>query len=160
MKLKVKTGDLLKADDVDIIVQQVNCQGVMGSGIAKQIRSLYPEVYRDYCSYCAIMPSDKLLGSTRVLKVSPPKEKLKFSCLFFAQYTYGRQDKLYTDYAAFAKCAERLARDTKGTSLKIGIPYKIGCGLARGRWGIILDIFEDAFAGREDDIVIYRREED
>ena len=37
-------GDILQSD-ADIIVQQVNCRGVMGAGLAKQIASQYPEEF-------------------------------------------------------------------------------------------------------------------
>ena len=36
----------------DIICHQVNCQGVMGSGLAKQIRERYPIVYEEYKKWC------------------------------------------------------------------------------------------------------------
>ena len=36
----------------DIICHQVNCQGVMGSGIAKQVREKYPWVYAYYKDLC------------------------------------------------------------------------------------------------------------
>ena len=45
------TGDLLVAQEelnLDVICHQVNCQGVMGSGIAKQIRDTYPIVFENY----------------------------------------------------------------------------------------------------------------
>ena len=41
-----KNGDLLESN-CNFICHQVNCQGVMGSGIAKQIRNLFPFVYED-----------------------------------------------------------------------------------------------------------------
>ena len=34
----------------NVIARQVNCQGVMGSRVAKQIRDKYPEVYTQYKS--------------------------------------------------------------------------------------------------------------
>ena len=36
----------------NIIVHQTNCQGVMGSGIAKQVKERYPEVFNAYYHYC------------------------------------------------------------------------------------------------------------
>ena len=36
----------------NIICHQVNCQGVMGSGIAKQVREKYPNVYNSYKKAC------------------------------------------------------------------------------------------------------------
>jgi hypothetical protein len=41
--VKIVKGDLLKSD-CQYIAHGVNCQGVMNSGIAKQIRDKYPEV--------------------------------------------------------------------------------------------------------------------
>ena len=41
-------GDLLKQDKVDIICHQTNCKGVMGAGIAFQIKRTYPEVFKKY----------------------------------------------------------------------------------------------------------------
>ena len=47
MGMYYKTGDLLDAP-VDYICHQVNCQGRMGSGIAKQIKERWPVVYEGY----------------------------------------------------------------------------------------------------------------
>ena len=44
-------GNLLDSN-CDYICHQVNCQGVMGSGIARQIRERWPEVYKDYYDHC------------------------------------------------------------------------------------------------------------
>lgn len=45
-------GDLLKQDKVDIICHQTNCKGVMGAGIAFQIKRTYPEVFKKYKEFC------------------------------------------------------------------------------------------------------------
>ena len=45
--IKVVYGDLMQATE-DIIVHQVNCKGVMGSGVAKQIKANFPEVFNEY----------------------------------------------------------------------------------------------------------------
>lgn len=44
-------GDLLKQDKVDIICHQTNCKGVMGAGIAFQIKRTYPEVFKSTKSF-------------------------------------------------------------------------------------------------------------
>ena len=47
-------GDILsepKQGERIIICQQVNCAGVMGAGLAKQIRAKYPVVYSEYQKY-------------------------------------------------------------------------------------------------------------
>lgn len=50
--IKIIEGNILDCDK-DIIVQQVNCQGVMGGGLAKQILMRYPEVPKEYKKYWA-----------------------------------------------------------------------------------------------------------
>lgn len=46
-------GNLLDIES-GIIAHQVNCKGVMGAGLAKQIRLKYPIVYQAYIEwYCA-----------------------------------------------------------------------------------------------------------
>ena len=50
--VRIVTGNILEADDRNIIIQQVNCQGVMNSGIARQIRNKYPGVFDSYKKIC------------------------------------------------------------------------------------------------------------
>lgn len=52
MAIKITRGDLLRQDDVDAIVNTVNCVGVMGKGIALQFRNKWPENYRAYEAAC------------------------------------------------------------------------------------------------------------
>jgi len=45
-------GDLLKQDDVDAIVNTVNCVGVMGKGIALQFKNKWPGNFAAYAAAC------------------------------------------------------------------------------------------------------------
>ena len=45
-------GDLLKQEDVDAIVNTVNCVGVMGKGIALQFKKKWPGNFKAYASAC------------------------------------------------------------------------------------------------------------
>lgn len=51
MALVHKTGDIFSTSQ-PAIIHGVNIRGVMGSGIAKTIRQLYPDVYTAYRDYC------------------------------------------------------------------------------------------------------------
>lgn len=53
MAINITQGDLLKQNDVDAIVNTVNCVGVMGKGIALQFKNKWPENYRAYAAACA-----------------------------------------------------------------------------------------------------------
>jgi len=46
------TGDLLKSD-AEVLVNTVNCVGVMGKGVALQFKNQFPDLYRAYHTACA-----------------------------------------------------------------------------------------------------------
>lgn len=46
-----KTGNLFESN-ADILVNTVNCEGVMGKGIALQFKEKFPQMYKDYRDYC------------------------------------------------------------------------------------------------------------
>ena len=50
-KIKVTTGDILKAD-AEAIVNTVNCVGIMGRGIALQFKKAFPGNFRAYALAC------------------------------------------------------------------------------------------------------------
>ena len=49
--IEIKKGDLLKSN-ADVIVHQTNCLGIMGSGVAYQIKKKYPQVFQEYYKFC------------------------------------------------------------------------------------------------------------
>lgn len=49
--IEYKTGDIL-AEDVEALVNSVNCVGVMGRGIALQFKNAFPENFRAYAAAC------------------------------------------------------------------------------------------------------------
>ena len=65
-RILYKDGDILSPNHTGhecVVCHQVNCQGVMGAGLAAQIRRMFPGVYEDYRRECekVAKPSD-LLG--------------------------------------------------------------------------------------------------
>jgi len=130
--LEVKAG---------IICQQVNCKGVMGSGLAEQIRSSFPQVYTDYIKAFA---EGKLILGNMVLTTIDEIAPLYIANLC-GQDRYGRGG-VFTDYDAlevgFKKVFNLCEYDLKirGIRLNVFIPYKIGCGLAGGNWSTVLEI--------------------
>ena len=135
------TGDILNNDyDFKFICQQVNCKGVMGSGLAKQIREKYPFVFNDYKRFCDEF--DKPLGEIIISRVCGTNALAIVN--MFAQDAYGT-DKRYTDYDAFESCLNHLAGVLNDYSKDwtVAFPYKIGCGLAGGDWNVIKSLLID-----------------
>jgi O-acetyl-ADP-ribose deacetylase (regulator of RNase III) len=130
-------SDLL-TETSGLIVHGVNCQGVMGKGIALSIRTKYPQVYSDYKSYCA--NNTNLLGQVIYTKIT---EDLIVASAFTQQY-YGNKPEVYVSYDAIAQAFHTIQEDliySDRTDLVIKIP-KIGTGLANGDWDIIKQIIE------------------
>ena len=130
----------------DVICHQVNCQGVMGSGVAKQVREKYPEVYEQYkifCDYVKNNPNKKLLGRRQFIEVS----ENKYIVNLFAQENYGYDGKCYTDYDALRESLE----DTKAffKHQVIAIPYLMGCHRGGGDWNIVYKMIEEIFSDCE-----------
>ena len=149
--IKIVDGDILKAKE-DIICHQVNCMGAMGSGIAKQIRNKYPEVYKKYSSYCdKHEDSSQMLGITQFIKCHDGKVIANM----FGQLHYGTH-KQQTDYIALRKCFEYLWMRIEETKESVAIPFNIGCGLAGGSWETVYKIIEEVFGNY--DVTLYRWE--
>ena len=157
-----KKGNLLESD-CNIICHQVNCKKVMASGIAKQIREKWPEVfvrYEEYINYFYNMgiatSSEHYLGQMQLVKVDDDK----YVANFFSQDKYLPRGICHTHYEAFRICCKKLKShiDDYATlkSAIIGFPYKIGCGLAGGDWSIVSKIIEEELS--EYNIEIWRYE--
>jgi O-acetyl-ADP-ribose deacetylase (regulator of RNase III) len=142
------TGDLLKKDEIDIVCHQVNTKGIMGAGIALQIRQAYPKVYQTYKSYCEEYGSG-LLG--KILFVNC--EDGKIIANIFGQDDIGR-DSCKTYYTALEKALIKLEKIAKLTGKSVGFPYKMGCGLAGGDWLMVSEMIEEYFGNSEVDCYI------
>ena len=123
----------------DIIVHQTNCQGVMGHGIAKQVKELYPEVFNGYYHYCKTNNGEEILGTSLICEANNGK----YIANLFGQLRYGAG--LQTDYDMFRKALQEVHDFAKERNLSVAIPYKIGCGLAHGDWNTVLDIINEVF---------------
>lgn len=133
----------------DIICHQVNCQGAMNSGIAKQVREKYPEVYKQYRRWCEDMNFSKaLLGKMQFVNVSDGKIIINL----FAQHKYGYDGNRYTDYEALEKTLTIV--DAMAHNATIAIPYLMGCHRGGGDWSIVYSMIEKIFKNSENDVLI------
>ena len=156
-------GNILDSD-ADAILHQVNCQGVMGAGLAKQIRDRYPNVYEKYKNACMNDKKDcqriasthsMLLGKIQVVHkkdylVGDPNMDQQVIVNVFAQEFYGR-DRRYTDYDALQSCLHKVNERFAGKT--VAIPYLMGCGLAGGSWDVVLSIIAAELS--DCDVIIY-----
>ena len=147
-------GDLLDSN-VDYICHQVNCRGRMGSGIARQIRERFPEVYRVYReryedALRVLDSPDRMLGSTDIVQIPGTNQHV---VNMYSQRSYGRYGKRYTSYKAFEFILRELKKDIP-TDCTIGFPKAIGCGLGGGNWAVISKMIEEIL-GESHEVYIY-----
>jgi len=139
MTIEYVKGDVLQSD-AQFIAQGVNCQGVMKSGIAKQIAERYPTVLKSYQTATSrIMRPEYLLGRTQFVKVD--EYRTIINC--FTQEFYGRAKEVrYVSYDAIDRAMANLFKRLDEVDYdKVAMP-KIGAGLGNGDWGIIERIIE------------------
>lgn len=134
-------GNLL-GSSCDYICHQVNCQGVMGTGLAAQIRAHWPNVYEEYKESIRNNPS--LLG---MILISETKDTATKIVSLFAQDGYGRKGR-YTSYDAFWSCLGALHNMLKPGDT-IAFPKNIGCGLGGANWQVIRTMIDEVLKNYE-----------
>ena len=155
-------GNLLESN-CDYICHQVNCQGKMNSGIAKQIREKWPIVYKNYIEKYNILNgvSGALLGDIQIVGLWEDYYATDFHqsvINMFSQEHYGYDGRRYTSYDAFWNCLNLIKRTVpKGKT--IGFPKKIGCDRGGANWPVILEMITEVL-GVEYKVFIYYLEGD
>lgn len=124
-----------------IICHGVNCQGVMGAGLALAIRNKWPSTYQNYKKYCD-RDKTQLLGSVCFDKINP--QLCIAHC--FTQFNYGRfpvigeDKKQHFQILALSSCLDIIFEYCQREGMKeIHVPH-IGAGIGGGKWDIIKEM--------------------
>lgn len=140
MQMEIIEGNLLDITE-GIIVHQVNCLGVMGRGLAAQIRANYPSVFKEYYKLCKskIGMENELLGTIQLIPIKdfPPLRVANV----FGQLSYAGSG-VHTSYDALTKALTKL-NFINTRKLKIYVPYLLGSDLAGGHWPTVKSIIEE-----------------
>ena len=147
--IKIVDGDLLQSN-LPLIAHQTNCLGVMGAGIAKSIKNKWNLVYTQYANFCKLFKySKELLGKCQVCITGD--KPINLVANLFGEYSYTESispyENRHTDYYALEIALLALKADCIAYGIKeIGIPYKLGCGLAGGNWdNVVYPILQKLF---------------
>lgn len=143
--IKIINNNILNCNE-EIIVHQVNCQGIMGAGVARQLSDKYKGLEENYNLFCNSKDYayNKLQGE--VFKVNIDNKTI---CNMFSQ-----MPDFKTDYEAMKKALTKIKDMAKDLKLSVCMPYKIGCGIANGNWEMVEQIIADVFADYE--VTLYR----
>lgn len=142
--MKIIEQDILTVKQ-GTICHQVNCQGVMGGGLALSIRNKWPHVYEKYKNFCKradYWPMD-LLGMAESVEIN---DKLIVYNIF-GQFDFGGGGERHTDYCALNNAFHHIKEieSAANTKLDIYFPYLMGCDRGGGDWRIVSKMIEHYF---------------
>ena len=127
-------GDLCKAD-VDYIVHQVNCKGIMGGGVALAVKCIFPSVYKEYVALCNKYTENTslLLGTLLIVPISDTRNIVNM----FTQDEIGWNTQ-NTDLGALDRALTKLNYIAKGKS--VAFPWRVGCVRGGASWDVVLPL--------------------
>lgn len=151
--MKIIQGNLItlaKQNYFDVIVHGCNCFCSMGAGIAKAIKSEFPEAYE---ADCQTAKGDRnKLGTISYAKID--RDGMNLTVVNgYTQFNYSGAGIL-VDYDAVASVFSSIKKQFTGQ--KIGYP-KIGAGLAKGDWQIISSIIDRELESEDRTLVEFDR---
>ncbi len=151
VEIKYKEGDALLGYE-QYFAHGCNAQGVMGSGIAKQVKEQYPEAFSLYRKVYEGQANKLYLGQVIASISNDVQEKKKSKIVIYncvTQDKYGRDPTTrYVDYAAIETCMQFINEEFKSyynltrSLTSVAMPM-IGAGLGNGDWDIISKIIEN-----------------
>lgn len=150
--MKIEHGNLLKEVTDGVIIHGVNAQGVMGSGFAKQVREIYPQVYTEYVRLLGkdqpLSERDRKAYLGFVQFVKPNKNLVVANAV--VQHYYGKDGAVYVSYDAIKEAFLEVRKTYWKLRKMTEIHYpKIGAGLGGGDWNVISDIINECLEGMD-----------
>jgi O-acetyl-ADP-ribose deacetylase (regulator of RNase III) len=143
MTIRCMQGDLLKQDDVDAIVNTVNCVGVMGKGIALQFKNKWPENFKAYAAACKA--GDVRLGHMFLYEsggLVKPHYIINFPT---KQHWRGK-----SELKSVADGLSDLIAHVRRLGIKSIAMPPLGCGNGGLDWAKVRPLIEEAFANLTD----------
>lgn len=146
-----KNGDILRAKE-NIICHQVNIDGIMGGGLARQIAIIYPNVEKFYQDYAYQLGNDYKILKGKSCGAHITNNQRIENC-------FTQKPNFDTDCEAIENCFRKLLKECRVMKTTLAIPYGYGCGIANGDWNQVLKIFENLSNEYQVDIYVYKLED-
>lgn len=149
-KLEFIKGDILKSD-AHCLVNPCNSEGIMGKGLALQIKLKYPEVYQSYKTYCSkgfLKPGDYHVYWFQVIK-DPPYVIFNLP----TKKDWRSQSQYYWIAFGLMNLAYFLSSWPELDS--VAIP-SLGCGLGGLNYKNVKQIIIDWYDGCKDNLLKYK----
>ena len=140
--IRITQGNLLEAD-VEVLVNAVNCVGIMGKGLALQFKKKFPNNFKIYEIACKA----KQVQPGKVLVIPEYKMINPRYIINFPTKRHWRQKSQIKDIESGL---QSLISEVKELEIKsIAIPA-LGCGNGGLYWNEVKPLIESAFVGLAD----------
>lgn len=136
--IKYLTGEVITTKS-DYIAFPANTEGIMGSGLALDIKNKYPNVWVEYKRKCKDIGTG-LFGTYIPINVVD-SNLIILAC--FTQTSASHNSKT-TNLNELKKIFKQLEKTTKEKKT-ITIPYRYGCGVNNASWNEVHKILYDIF---------------
>lgn len=150
MKYQELNGNLItlaQQGKFDVIGHGVNCQCVMGAGLAPQMAKAFGCDTFNLEHYRYKGDVNKL-GQ---IDYAYYKNLIVVNC--YSQYDFAKGSTPPVDYEALTLCFRKINHEFKGKH--IGLP-QLGCGLAGGSWTVVKEIIQRELKDCRVTVVIYK----
>lgn len=140
-------GNLLDAD-VDVLVNTVNTEGVMGKGVALQFRRAFPENYEAYRAACA--RGEVKIGTmfvTETRRLEGPRLIVNFPTK-----RHWRSKSKLADIEAGLSDLRRVVIETGAES--VAVPA-LGCGLGGLSWSDVKPVIEEVLGSLDARVLVF-----
>jgi O-acetyl-ADP-ribose deacetylase (regulator of RNase III) len=135
MKIEYRQGDLFTTN-IRHIAHGCNDRGVMGKGVALQVKNRFPRAFEEYRNR-VLWNSALVLGTVQFVDCG---EHTIINAITQRDYARSYNDPTrYVSYDAVAECMAAINREIPGQQLAMP---RIGAQLGGGRWEIIERIIE------------------
>lgn len=145
MNIVIKHGNIFDSR-CDLLVNPVNCVGVMGAGLALQFKIQYPEMFRFYKEVCRtrqLRPGNPIICDENVIDWNYPQAIILFPTKYDWRNTSNPEyieiglrvliEIIYDRY--------KISNSKQSTKTKVSIAFpKIGCGLGKLDWNIVKEL--------------------
>jgi O-acetyl-ADP-ribose deacetylase (regulator of RNase III) len=144
--IEYKSGDILK-EDVEAIVNPVNCRGIMGKGLALQFKDKYPENFRQYKEACK---NNEIVPGKMFIYYTNSSMKPRYIINFPTKLDWRSSSKI--EY--INKGLDDLAKEIERLFIQsIAIP-PLGCGFGNLDWDIVNRLIVTKLSKVDCDVVI------
>ncbi len=153
-----RVGDLLEQPDLTHVAHQANLYHSFGAGLAAQIKKKFPYAFK---------ADEETAGDPNKLGTFSmgiaPRHLGVFGPNVVNLYSQRGPEEGFTecltDYAALREALLRLEAFLSPEA-RLGLPFRLGCGLAGGSWPKVYGVIEDVFGRSPVEVVVCRRAED